>query len=93
MAQVVTMPRLGVTMTEGRFIRWLKEVGEEVDVGEPLFEVETDKVTMEVESLFGGVLMEVLVKEETVLPIGAPIGIIGKPGEIYDREALLRGGR
>lgn len=93
MAYVAIMPRLGVTMTEGRFIRWLKKVGDEVDVGEPLFEVETDKVTMEAESLYGGVLLETLVTEETVLPIGAPVGIIGKPGEVYDKELLLKGGK
>jgi pyruvate dehydrogenase E2 component (dihydrolipoamide acetyltransferase) len=89
MAQVAVMPRLGVTMTEGTVLGWLKEVGDEVEVGEPLFEVQTDKVNMEAESLFGGVLLEKLAEPGQVLPVGAPVGIIGRPGEVYDRDALL----
>ena len=89
MAQVAVMPRLGVTMTEGTILGWLKEVGDEVEVGEPLFEVQTDKVNMEAESLFGGVVLEKLAEVGQVLPVGAPVAIIGKRGELYNRAALL----
>ena len=83
------MPRLGVTMPEGTILAWLKEVGDEVEVGEPLFEVQTDKVNMEVESLFGGVVLERVAGVGQVLPVGAPVAVIGKGGEVYDRAALL----
>lgn len=83
------MPRLGVTMTEGTILGWLKEVGDEVEIGEPLFEVQTDKVSMEVESLFGGVVLEKVAEVGQVLPVGAPVAVIGKPGEVYDRASLL----
>ena len=89
MVQVAVMPRLGVTMTEGTLLAWLKEVGDMVEIGEPLFEVQTDKVNMEAESLFGGVLLEKLAEPGQVLPVGAPIGIIGRRGESYDRNVLL----
>jgi pyruvate dehydrogenase E2 component (dihydrolipoamide acetyltransferase) len=91
MAQVAVMPRLGVTMTEGTLLAWLKQVGEAVDIGEPLFEVQTDKVAMEVESLFTGVLLERLAEPGQVLPVGAPVAIIGRPGEQIDYSVLPSG--
>jgi pyruvate/2-oxoglutarate dehydrogenase complex dihydrolipoamide acyltransferase (E2) component len=92
-AEIAVMPRLGVTMTEGTILAWLKEVGDEVEIGEPLFEVQTDKVNMEVESLFGGVVLERVAEVGQVLPVGAPVAVIGKPGEAYDRASLLPGKR
>ncbi len=91
MVQVAVMPRLGVTMTEGTLLGWLKQVGDAVEVGEPLFEVQTDKVAMEAESLFTGVLLETLAEPGEVLPVGAPVAIIGRPGERIDYSMLPPG--
>ena len=57
------MPDLGQTVAEGKIVRWLKQPGDRVEKGEPLFEVETDKVTMEVEAYKAGYLRELLVAE------------------------------
>ena len=89
MAKLIVIPRLGVTMTEGKLVRWLKEVGDGVEVGEPLFEVETDKVVMEAEALYAGVLLQKLTGGDAVLPVGGVVGVIGFSGEKYDLEELL----
>ena len=80
MAEVIRMPRMSDTMEEGNIIGWLKEEGEEVEAGETLAEVETDKATMELDSFFDGVLLHIAVKEGPV-PIDGVIAIIGEKGE------------
>jgi pyruvate/2-oxoglutarate dehydrogenase complex dihydrolipoamide acyltransferase (E2) component len=89
MAHVVVMPRSDVMTTENRFVQWLKEVGEEVEIGEPLFQIETEKAVMDMESLYEGVLLERIALPDQIFQIGAPLGIIGEPGEEYDRKALV----
>jgi pyruvate dehydrogenase E2 component (dihydrolipoamide acetyltransferase) len=89
MAKAVVMPRSDVMTTESTFIVWLKDVGEPVEIGEPLFQVETEKSVLDIESLYEGVLLETFAEPGQVYGIGVPIGIIGSPGEKYDREALL----
>ena len=63
MAEQVTLPRLGQGMESGTIVRWLKAEGDAVKKGEPLYELDTDKVTQEVEADVGGVLLKILVAE------------------------------
>ena len=80
MAEVIRMPRMSDTMEEGNIVSWLKEEGEEVEAGETLAEVETDKATMELDSYFDGVLLHIAIKEGPV-PINDVIAVIGDEGE------------
>ncbi|CAA9574423.1 MAG: Dihydrolipoamide acetyltransferase component of pyruvate dehydrogenase complex, partial [uncultured Thermomicrobiales bacterium] len=74
----VIMPKMGDGMEEGTLLRWLKEVGQEVAEGEPLAEIETDKVSLEIEATEAGVLTKTLVGEGDTVPIGSPIATIGE---------------
>lgn len=91
MAEVVSMPKLGFDMAEGKLIRWVKSEGEAVAKGEVLAEIETDKATVEVEALVGGVVRKHLIPEDTSVPVGVPIAVIGSADEPIDLEALLGG--
>src|SRR5947199_10243072 len=73
----VTMPQLGETVTEGTITRWFKQVGEQVQADEPLFEVSTDKVDSEVPAPESGVLSEIVVPEGETVPVGARRAVIG----------------
>ena len=75
--QEVTMPALGESVTEGTVTRWLKEVGEEVEVDEPLLEVSTDKVDTEIPSPVAGTLLEIKVGEDEDAEVGAVLAIVG----------------
>ncbi|MBS1894548.1 MAG: 2-oxo acid dehydrogenase subunit E2 [Actinobacteria bacterium] len=77
----IVMPRLSDSMEEGVILRWMKQVGDEVAVGEELVEIETDKANMAYESDVAGTLTEILAQEGDSLPIGAPIAVVGDPGE------------
>jgi len=79
-ANEVKLPRLGQGMESGTVRKWLKAEGDTVEKGEPLFEVDTDKVTQEVESDFAGVLLRIAL-EEGEAPVGQTIAWIGSPGE------------
>ena len=81
MATSVVMPALEMTQESGRLVAWLKREGESVNKGEPLMEVETDKVTIEIEAPDTGVLGGVLIKENDVVPVGQTIAWILAPGE------------
>jgi len=81
MAIEVVMPKLGMTMEEGTIIRWLKKEGERVEEGEPLLEVMTDKVSMEVEAPVSGILRGVLAHEGDVVPVVQTIAYLCAPGE------------
>jgi pyruvate dehydrogenase E2 component (dihydrolipoamide acetyltransferase) len=81
MATEVVMPQLGMTMTEGTIVRWLKNEGDQIEKGELLLEVETDKATMEVEARASGVLGRILVGSGVTLPVGQTIALIIQPGE------------
>lgn len=81
MATEICMPKNGMDMTEGTLLRWLKEIGEPVDAGEAVMEIETDKVTMEAEAPASGILLEKLYEEGAVVPVLSVLGWIGQPGE------------
>ncbi len=91
MATVVVMPKLGLTMTEGRVGRWLKQPGEPVRQGEPLLEVETEKITIEVEAPESGVLKHVLAEEGATLPVAAPVAVVAAPDEEVDLSQVTAG--
>ena len=91
MAKLIVMPRSDVMTTESRFVAWLKEVGDEVEIGEPLFQVETEKSVLDIESLYEGVLLEKIAEPDQVFGIGAAVGVIGEAGEEYDLKELLGG--
>jgi pyruvate dehydrogenase E2 component (dihydrolipoamide acetyltransferase) len=88
MAQIVVMPKLGLTAREGLLSSWLVELGEAVDVGNPLCEIETDKITNEMESPVAGTLLA-RIDPDIVVPVGAPIAVIGEPGEDVARISLF----
>ncbi len=81
MATEITMPKLSDTMTEGRLISWKKGVGEQVNRGDIIAEVETDKANMELEAFTSGVLLETRVTPGELVPVGTVIGIVGAAGE------------
>ncbi|MFF2633498.1 2-oxoglutarate dehydrogenase, E2 component, dihydrolipoamide succinyltransferase [Microbacterium sp. NPDC058021] len=76
-AKEVRLPELGESVTEGTVTRWLKEVGDDVEVDEPLLEISTDKVDTEIPAPFAGKLVEILVKEDETVEVGAPLARIG----------------
>lgn len=77
----IFMPKAGMDMKEGVLIRWLKEVGDPVELDEPIMEIETDKITMEAEAPGTGILLEKVVEEGSVVPVLSVLGYIGQPGE------------
>ena len=85
MATEVILPRLGQGMESGTIVRWLKSEGEPVQKGEPLFELDTDKVTQEVESDFAGVLLKIVLPSGEA-PVGQTIAFIGEQGEEVPAE-------
>jgi pyruvate dehydrogenase E2 component (dihydrolipoyllysine-residue acetyltransferase) len=80
MATEIKLPRLGQGMESGTVVRWLKQEGERVEKGEPLYELDTEKVTQEVEADASGVLLKIAVQEGEV-PVGQTIAVIGEEGE------------
>ncbi len=89
MAEVINMPRLSDTMEEGVVAKWLKKVGDKVEVGDMLAEIETDKATMEFESFNEGVLLHIGIEEGETAPVDTLLAIIGEEGE--DISGLLGG--
>jgi pyruvate dehydrogenase E2 component (dihydrolipoamide acetyltransferase) len=88
MAEIIRMPRMSDTMEEGNIIGWLKKVGDKVEPGETLAEVETDKATMELDAFVEGTLLYIAVPEGTVA-IDGIIAVIGQPGE--DWQSAING--
>ena len=76
----MTMPALGESVTEGTVTRWLKQVGDTIEVDEPLLEVSTDKVDTEIPSPVAGTVLEIKVHEDETADVGAELAIIGAPG-------------
>jgi pyruvate dehydrogenase E2 component (dihydrolipoamide acetyltransferase) len=90
MAEIINMPRLSDTMEEGTVAKWFKKVGDTVNEGDILAEIETDKATMEFESFNEGELLHIGIQEGGTAPVDTLLAIIGKKGE--DISALLSGG-
>ena len=78
MATELTMPQMGYDMQEGTVVRWLKAEGSNVELGEPVAEIETDKAVVEFESYASGVLQTILVEEGSTVPVGQPIALVGE---------------
>ncbi len=87
MSTEVTLPVLGESVTEGTISRWLKAVGESVEVDEPLLEVSTDKVDTEIPSPVAGVLLEIKYNEDDVAAVGAVLAVIGDSADLPAPEA------
>ena len=83
MAEVIKMPKMSDTMTEGVLAKWHKKVGDKIKSGDVLAEIETDKATMDFESYQNGTLLYIGVEEGKAVPVDAVIGVIGKDGEDY----------
>ena len=83
----ILMPKFGLTMTQGTLVEWRKVEGDTVEKGEPLFEIESDKVVLEVEAPASGVLVKVLAEPGDTLPVGEVIGLIAAPGEEVEPAA------
>jgi pyruvate dehydrogenase E2 component (dihydrolipoamide acetyltransferase) len=81
MSSQVTLPRLGQGMESGTIVRWLKSEGEKVEKGDPLYELDTEKVTQEVEADSSGVLLKILAQEGDEIEVGKAIAVIGEEGE------------
>ena len=92
MAYEVQMPKWGLTMKTGKIARWLVAEGGAVAVGQPLLEVETDKITNVVESPAGGVLLQIVSPQGEVVPVMQVIGIIGESGEAVAAPAAQAAG-
>ena len=82
MVEKIIMPKLGLTMEEGVINKWLVKEGDQVEKGDALFEVATDKVNMEVESNAEGVVLKIVANEGETIPITQTVAYIGKPGEV-----------
>lgn len=81
MAIPIEMPKLSDTMTEGTLVKWLKQPGDTVEIGDVIAEVETDKATMEMEAFDEGVILEIRIQEGEKAPIGSTLAVLGEEGE------------
>ena len=81
MAQPVLMPKFGQTVEEATIVRWRTREGERVGKGDVLFEIETDKAVLEVESFFEGTLLKVIVGDGCTVPVSSVVAFVGEPGE------------
>ena len=88
MAETITMPKLGFDMAEGTLVRWVRNEGENINKGDVLAEIETDKATVEVKSSASGIVRRLLVDQGAVVPIGAAIAIIGSADEKIDEPKI-----
>jgi pyruvate dehydrogenase E2 component (dihydrolipoamide acetyltransferase) len=87
MANQVTLPRLGQGMESGTIVKWLKSEGEAVEKGEPLYELDTEKVTQEVEADFSGTLLKIMAGEGEEIEVGKAVAVIGEEGEEVSAES------
>ena len=88
MAKTLMMPKMGFDMEQGKIVRWLKQEGDAVERGEKVVEIETEKVTIEVENFDDGILHTIVAREGEEVPVGEPIAVVAQPGEDVDLAAL-----
>ncbi|MFZ5945703.1 MAG: dihydrolipoamide acetyltransferase family protein [Bacillota bacterium] len=88
MATEVIMPKLGLTMTEGTIVKWIKREGEKVEAGEPLVEILSDKSSFDLEAPETGVLLKIVYQDGAVVPVVEVIGYLGQPGEKLEVDTL-----
>ncbi|MFY9616079.1 MAG: biotin/lipoyl-containing protein, partial [Candidatus Dormiibacterota bacterium] len=81
MAKDILMPQMGYDMTEGTIVRWLKKVGDKVNRGDIVAEIETDKATVEIEAFDSGTMLRTLAESGDTVPVGQPIATLGEKGE------------
>jgi dihydrolipoamide dehydrogenase len=96
MAETIIMPKLGFNMSEGKLLKWYKNEGDNIKKGEPLFSIETDKTSIDIEATDDGVLRKILVEEGETVPVTLPIAIVGDLGENIDellKESLVQLGK
>ncbi len=89
MAETISMPKLGFDMAEGLLVRWVKQVGENINKGDVLAEIETDKATVEVESSASGVVLQLIAEQGTMVPVNAPIAVVGAAGEVISNQSSV----
>ena len=89
MSEIVKMPQLGETVTEGTILRWLVAVGDEVKEDDPILEISTDKVDTEVPSPFSGKVTSLLVDEGETVEVGVPLMELGGEAPSKDRNKKL----
>jgi len=88
MAEKVIMPKLGMTMKQGKVTKWHYKEGDRVEAGDVIAEIETDKINYEIEAPISGILARVLVREEGVAAVGEAIGIMVEEGETFDESTI-----
>ena len=93
MAETINMPKLGFDMAEGLLVRWVKQVGEPINKGDVLAEIETDKATVEVESSVSGVVLQLIAEQGTMVPVNAPIAVVGEAGEKVESKTVDSGSK
>ena len=86
MSQIVTMPQLGETVTEGTILKWLVKVGDTVNEDDPIVEISTDKVDTEVPSPFSGTVSNLLVEEGDTVAVGTPLLELDGMGEVKSQQ-------
>jgi pyruvate dehydrogenase E2 component (dihydrolipoamide acetyltransferase) len=87
MAKEITMPKLSDTMTEGLFAGWRKNVGDRIERGDIIAEVETDKAVMELEAFASGILLKTMARDGELVQVGTVLGLIGEAGELDEQAA------
>ena len=81
MAISVLMPRMGYDMKEARVVQWLKAEGDQVNLGDEIAEIETDKAIIPMPSVGSGTMLKIVAREGDTVPVGQLIAVLGKPGE------------
>ncbi|HEY3247560.1 MAG TPA: dihydrolipoamide acetyltransferase family protein [bacterium] len=84
------MPKMGDAMTEGKVLRWMKRPGDSISKGEPIAEIETDKVNVDLEAEDEGVLLDIVVGEGETAAVGSTIALIGEPGQTVEPRATVQ---
>lgn len=91
MGNFITMPKLGMTMSEGTITKWFVSEGDKIEKGEYIFETETDKTSLEVDSLYSGVMLKIYYDEGSTIPVNEPVAFIGEANEAIPELPPIEG--